>query len=465
MLGVDANVNKKTYGTHTNAWCLQATTSRERGVVMGTETVAVIGSDARTHALCWILAQSPNVKKVFAIPGNPGTKPIAENIANIDPCDGEGLVRFVKANRVGLTVVGPEAPLFAGVVDHFHRAGIHSIVGPRHRAAYLEESKKDAKDVLERANIATPPFQVFENYERALRYVKQRGLPIVVKANGPCQGKGVRVCHTLAQAQDALNSMLVRHVFGQAGRTVLVEDFVLGREVSVQVLCDGNSYEILPFVQDHKRLLDNNKGPNTGGMGAYSPVLWVTDALSARITDTIVDPLFSALQREGRPFTGCLYPGIMVGADGKPMVLEINARFGDPEWPTLAVQLASDGFDFFDQCARGILGSREIVWRAGAAVCVVLAGAGYAEQRISKKQSIIYGLRDAEALPGVEVFHASTVARGGNVYALAGRRVLSIVARGSTLREARQRAYEAVACIDFEGMLFRRDIALDAIAA
>ena len=423
--------------------------------------VLVIGGGGREHAIAWKLASSPRAARVFVAPGNAGTAR-EPGVTNVAVTSIPGLVAFARENDVGLTIVGPEAPLAAGVVDAFREAGL-AIVGPTRAAAQLEASKDYAKAFMARHGIPTAAYRTFTDAREAKAYVAARGAPIVVKADGLAAGKGVVVATTVAEATDAIDAMLVGHSMGEAGARVVVEDFLAGEEASFIVLVDGRNVLPLASSQDHKRLADGDTGPNTGGMGAYSPAPVVTPALHARIMREVIMPTVEGMAADGIPYTGFLYAGVMIDAAGTPRVLEFNCRLGDPETQPIVVRLKSDLVDLAEHAARGTLDRAEAEWDRRAALGVVLAAAGYPES--PRRGDPITGLDriDAARHPGVAVFHAGTALEDGQVVTSGGR-VLCVTALGDSVKLAQRAAYAAIAEIRFEGMQFRTDIGHRAVA-
>lgn len=423
--------------------------------------VLVVGGGGREHALVWKLAQSPRVARLTCIPGNPGIAALADCVAL--PLEPAALAAWASANQVDLTVVGPEAPLAEGIADAFALRGLR-LFGPSRAAAEIESSKAFAKAFMERHGIPTATYRAFDALPAALEYVD--GLPegpLVVKADGLAAGKGVVVAAGRQEAAHALRDLMGGSL-GQAGSRVVVEEFLTGREVSVLAFSDGSDLLVMPTAQDHKPLLDGDRGPNTGGMGTISPVPEVTDDLVAEVTQTILRPALAGLAAEGRPFRGVLFAGLMITAAG-PRVLEFNCRFGDPETQPLMLLLESDLLDILEAVVDGHLGQAEARWSTEAAACVVLASEGY--PGAYPKGRPIAGLEDAERLPGVAVFHAGTAwaggpsgpgGAGGGDVVTAGGRVLGVAARGANLDLALARCYQAAALISFEGMQYRRDI-------
>ncbi|WP_105199445.1 MULTISPECIES: phosphoribosylamine--glycine ligase [unclassified Pseudoalteromonas] len=422
--------------------------------------VLVIGSGGREHALAFKAAQSNKVEKVFVAPGNAGTalEPKLENVA-IGVEDIDALITFAKENNVELTIVGPEAPLVIGVVDAFREQGL-AIFGPTQGAAQLEGSKSFTKDFLARHDIPTAFYKTFEQIEPALEYIKEQGAPIVVKADGLAAGKGVIVAMTEAEAEEAVRDMLAGNAFGEAGSRVVIEEFLEGEEASFIVMVDGKN--VLPFAtsQDHKRAYNGDQGPNTGGMGAYSPAPVVTAEIHERIMNEVINPTVAGMAAEGHPYTGFLYAGLMIAADGTPKVIEYNCRFGDPETQPIMLRLQSDLVELIEAANREELDKTDIQFDPRAAVGVVLAAKGYPGSY--PKGDAISGLL-VEYPEGEKVFHAGTKQDGDKVVT-AGGRVLCATALGETVTAAQQRAYELVKAIDWDGVEYRTDIAYRAIA-
>lgn len=422
--------------------------------------VLIIGGGGREHALAWKATQSAGVSEVFVAPGNAGTANEA-NITNVavGAEDIPGLLAFAQQNDVALTIVGPEAPLVKGVVDAFQQAGL-AIFGPTQGAAQLEGSKAFTKDFLARHKIPTAAYQNFTEIEPALAYVRQQGAPIVVKADGLAAGKGVIVAMTLDEAEAAIRDMLAGNAFGDAGSRVVIEEFLDGEEASFIVMVDGKT--VLPFAtsQDHKRVGEGDTGPNTGGMGAYSPAPVVTPDIHQRIMDEVIHPTVKGMAAEGHPYTGFLYAGLMIMADGTPKVIEYNCRFGDPETQPIMMRLQSDLVALCQAAVEGDLASCNIDFDPRAAVGVVLAAGGYPGSY--NKGDVISGLESAAALPG-KVFHAGT-ALVDNRVVTSGGRVLCATALGESVTDAQQAAYTLVDSISWDGAFCRRDIAYRAIA-
>jgi phosphoribosylamine--glycine ligase len=420
--------------------------------------VLVVGGGGREHALVWRLVQSPHVKEIFAAPGNPGIAQHARCVpVKVDALD--ELVLFAEREGIDLTVVGPEVPLILGIVDRFQAKGL-AIFGPTASAAALEGSKVFAKRLLAKHGIPTGAFETFEEAGAARRFARELGVPLVVKADGPAAGKGAIVCRSLPEADRAIALCLEERAFGASGERIVVEQFLPGEEASFFALTDGETALPLEAAQDHKTVFDDDRGPNTGGMGAFSPTPLVDGAVAAEIMEAIILPTVRAMAQEGRPYRGVMYAGLMLTAEG-PKVLEFNCRFGDPEHQALTVRLADDLPLLLLAVARGERLPPAIRWRREASVCVVLASSGYPGEYETGKP--IVGLEEAERLPGVTVFHAGTALRDGRVVT-AGGRVLAVTALGADLAAAMSRAYDAVARISFEGMHFRRDIGRKGLA-
>lgn len=423
--------------------------------------VLVVGSGGREHALAWKLAQSPRVSKVFVAPGNAGTG-ADDDLVNVPAQDVPALVEFAQRGSVGLTVVGPEAPLAAGIVDAFRAAGLR-IYGPTRAAARLESSKDFAKAFMARHRIPTAPYRTFTDAAEAHAYVSTHGAPIVVKADGLAAGKGVVVATDEADAHAAIDAMLTGNAVGDAGARVVIEDMLDGEEASFIVMADGVHALPLASSQDHKRLRDGDEGPNTGGMGAYSPAPVVTPTVHARIMRDVVMPTLAGMAADGTPYSGFLYAGVMVDASGTPRVLEFNCRLGDPETQPMMVRLRSDFCALIERALDGALDKVDAEWDRRPALTVVLAAAGYPDR--PRLGDAIDGLDriGPGTHPDVEVFHAGTVSAGGRV-CVAGGRVLGVTALGDSLRQAQRTAYGAIAAIHFEGMQYRSDIGHRALA-
>jgi phosphoribosylamine--glycine ligase len=419
----------------------------------------VIGSGGREHALAWKLAQSPRVQKVYVAPGNAGTalEPGVENV----PITGIAeLAEFARENSVHLTVVGPEAPLAAGVVDAFRAHGL-KIFGPTRAAAQLESSKDFAKQFMQRHRIPTAAYATFGDARRAHAYIDAQSSPIVIKADGLAAGKGVVVAMTTTEAHEAVDMMLVDNKMGDAGARVVIEEYLAGEEASFIVMSDGEHVLALATSQDHKRLRDGDTGPNTGGMGAYSPAPVVTPGLHAQVMREIILPAIQGMAKDGIPYSGFLYAGLMIDATGNARTLEFNCRMGDPETQPIMLRLKSDLFEVFELACAGALDQAEIEWDRRTALGVVLAAANYPDT--PKKGAVISGLaKHTERSEDCMVFHAGTAVQGDTVI-VSGGRVLCVTALGDSVKMAQRRAYQAAEGIRFDGMQFRRDIGHRAI--
>jgi phosphoribosylamine--glycine ligase len=419
--------------------------------------ILVVGGGGREHSLSWAIAKSPKCEKLFCAPGNAGIAEVAECVA-ISGEDVAGLVAFAKDKAIDLVIVGPEASLVLGLVDALETEGIKAF-GPSAAAAELEGSKAFMKDLFAKYNIPTAAYGRFTDYEEAVAYVRDQGAPIVVKASGLAAGKGVILAQTEDEAINALDQMMNNKSFGDAGDEVVVEKFLEGEEVSFFALVDGETALPLISAQDHKAAYDGDKGPNTGGMGAYSPAPVVTPELAQEIMDTIIQPTIDGMVAEGCPYKGVLFAGLMI-KDGKPKTLEFNVRFGDPECQVLMARLQSDLVEALEAAATGTLSEIELTWREEAALVVVMAAKGY--PGAYEKGSEIKNLDHANALEGVTVFHAGTKDGDGKILAVGGR-VLGVTALGSDVEQAQSRAYKAVDAIDWDEGFCRRDIGWRAI--
>jgi phosphoribosylamine--glycine ligase len=414
--------------------------------------VLVIGGGGREQALAWKLAQSSAVGKVYVAPGNAGSQGKIENVA-IGWLEIDKLLEFAKDKKIGLTVVGQEAAYEAGVVDAFQAAGL-TIFGPTKAAGQIETSKVLSKDLMAAQDIPTAAYKTFTNAEDALKYAKSRPLPVVIKADGLAEGKGVTVCFETDQIEAAIDKIMVQKAFGDSGNQVVVEDFLKGQEVSIHALCDGHQSAIFPASQDHKQINDGDQGPNTGGMGVIAPVPWVTPKHLRIVKDRIVQPALRGLDQKGSKFSGVLYPGLMVNGDDVNVV-EFNARFGDPEAEVYMRLLDGDLYQILADCAHGQLDPASVGWKPGFAVDVALASGGYPGKY--NKGLPITGIGEAEKLDDIVVFHAGTAVKDGQLVT-AGGRVLNITATGTTLDEALDKAYAAIKLIHFDGMHYRTDI-------
>ncbi len=419
--------------------------------------VLVVGNGGREHALAWKLKHSSRIKKIFCAPGNPGTAGLGENVP-IKADDIEGLKRFALSEGIDFTVVGPELPLTLGIVDLFMDAGL-KIFGPMKRAAELEGSKVFCKELMKKYGIPTAGFRVFDDIEDARGYVESRTPPLVVKADGLAAGKGAIVCRTRDEAFKALSLIMEERAFGDAGKRVVIEDFLEGEEASFICITDGTNVIPLATSQDHKAVYDGDCGPNTGGMGAYSPAPIVTEDLEREILDTIMIPTVRAMEREGRPYRGVLYAGLMI-KDGRPMVLEFNCRFGDPEAQPILVRLKDDIFEVLLKASEGSIEGVELNWDDRAALCVVMASKGYPGTYEKGKE--IHGLEEVSNMEDVVVFHAGTAIKDGKIVT-AGGRVLGVTGLGKDIKEAMERTYRAVEKISWEGVYYRKDIGMKAL--
>jgi phosphoribosylamine--glycine ligase len=419
--------------------------------------VLVIGSGGREHALVWKLAQSPRLSRLYCAPGNAGTAEQAENVP-IRADDMTALLAFSRDAGIDFTVVGPEYPLALGIVDRFRQEG-RAIFGPTRQAAAIESSKVFAKSLMAKYGVPTAPFQTFTDPQEAERYIDQHPTPLVVKADGLAAGKGAVVCQTRHRAREAIDQMMRAQVFGEAGTQVVIEHFLPGEEISFFALTDGTTLLPLAACQDHKAIYDGDAGPNTGGMGAYSPVPVVDAALSERIMDEIMRPTLHGMAVEGRLFQGVLYAGLMV-AEGRLWVIEFNARFGDPEAQVLMMRLQSDLLPLLLATTDGTLRQQLCRWVDDAAVCIVMAARGYPEAY--ERGQPIDGVEHAAGGPGVTVFHAGTARRDGQLVTSGGR-VLGVTALGANLRQALDHAYQTVRGIRWDGAHYRTDIGAKAL--
>ena len=411
--------------------------------------ILIIGGGGREHALSWKLADSIDEGYIYAIPGNPG---MAET-TDVSMDDNAAIIDFAKGAKIDLVVVGPEAPLMNGLVDDLTAAGIRAF-GPTSAAAQIEGSKSFAKDLMKKYGIPTARYEVFTEAEPARAYVCTMGAPIVIKADGLAAGKGVVVAMTEREALEAIDRIMEDGSFGAAGSSVVIEEFMEGEEASLLAFTDGTVIRPMISAQDHKRAFDGDQGPNTGGMGTYAPAPVMTEEMTARAVEEILKPTIAAMAKEGRPYRGCLYAGLMITAEG-PKVVEFNARFGDPETQVVLPLLDGNLYEIMCACCEGRLAEVPIAWKKGAAVCVVLAAGGY--PGAYEKGREIHGIADAEDA-GALVFHAGTAERDGNIVTNGGR-VLGVVGRGADIPAAVRAAYNAVEKISFDGMSYRKDIA------
>lgn len=425
--------------------------------------ILVIGSGGREHALCWKIAQSRNCEKLYCAPGNGGISEIAESV-DIKSDDINSLLDFAKKNKIDLTVVGPEGPLTQGIVDKFEAKGL-KIFGPSKACALLEGSKVFSKELMKRCSVPTADFKVFDSSDAALKYLNTKSAPIVVKADGLCAGKGVVVCKTIEDARVAVTDMMIGRIFGSAADRIIIEDCLVGEEASIIVVSDGKNAVAMASSQDHKRIFDKDKGPNTGGMGAYSPAPVVTDKIFKEIMNKVISPVIKAFIKEGKPYKGALYAGIMITKDG-PKVLEFNARFGDPETQVIMPRLKSDLVELMERSIAGKLENYTLEWDQRPCVSVVIASGGYPGDY--EKGIEIKGLEAAKELKNIFIFHAGTkagkrVSDGKNTFITTGGRVLNVTALGADIKDSIDNCYKAVEKIYFDRMHYRRDIGYRAI--
>jgi phosphoribosylamine---glycine ligase len=414
--------------------------------------VLIIGSGGREHALAWKLAQSKKVSQLFCAPGNGGIAEICECV-NIPADDISALLKFARENKIDLTVVGPEAALVKGIVDEFTKNGLE-IFGPDKFAAQLEGSKVFAKEFLAKHKIPTAAFKVFDNATVAKDYIGNKKFPLVIKADGLAAGKGVVIAKSKEQAEEAIDLMMVKKIFGDAGNKIIIEECLTGEEASVLAICDGEHFILLASAQDHKRIFDNDEGPNTGGMGAYSPAPVVSAALQKRIEKEVFAPTVAGMKEMGHPFKGVLYAGLMITKKG-PQVLEFNVRFGDPETQAILPRMKNDLLEVMLAAIEGRLEKIKLRWEGKSCVCVVIASGGYPGDYAKGKE--VSGLEAVKEMKDAVVFHAGTKKSNG-AYLTSGGRVLGVTALGKTIKEAIENTYLAVENINFEGMHFRRDI-------
>lgn len=416
--------------------------------------VLVIGSGGREHTIVWKIAQSKKVDKIYCAPGNGGIKELAE-LVNIKADDVDGLLNFAKENKIDLTVVGPEVSLVKGIVDIFQQEGL-KIFGPTKELSMLEGSKVFAKEAMTKFGLPTADFKVFDDPKDAKKYLNEKGAPIVVKADGLAAGKGVIVAKTVEEAETAIEDIMVKKIFGSAGDRLILEDCLEGEEASILVFSDGKNIAPLVSAQDHKRIFDNDEGPNTGGMGAYSPAPVVSGEIFNDIIDKVFRPMITGLAKQGKYYKGVLYGGLMMTKHG-PMVLEFNVRFGDPETQAILPRLKSDLVDVAIACTEGSLDKINLEWDERSCLCIVAASKGYPGSY--EKHKKISGLEDVK--DGM-VFHAGTVSENGNIFTNGGR-VLSVAGLGSDIKSAKLKAYEAAGKIKFDGIYYRKDIGNKAI--
>lgn len=419
--------------------------------------ILVIGSGGREHTLVWKISQSPKVSKIFCAPGNAGISHLAQCV-DIGEDNIVGLANFAQKMKIDLTIVGPELPLSRGMVDEFDKLGL-KIFGPNQNATQIESSKVFSKYLMKKYNIPSASYAVFQDIKQAFDYVKQQAFPLVIKADGLAAGKGVFIVKGIKQAKEALDSLMKKKIFGDAGEYVVIEEFLEGEEISILAFSDGKT--VLPMVpsQDHKKIFNKDKGPNTGGMGAYSPVPFYNDLSRKIVLQKILKPTIEGLKNEGREYKGVLYAGLILTKEG-PKVLEFNARFGDPETQVVLPRLETDLIEIFNAVIEGNLHKINLKWKDNAVVCVVIASGGYPGRY--QKGKIINGLESLEEMKNIIAFHASTKFQDGKVVTSGGR-VLGITAWADTIFKAKEKAYEGVEKIYFEEMYYRKDIALKGI--
>ena len=422
--------------------------------------VLLVGGGGREHALAWKLAQSPRLGKLYVAPGNGGTRLVGENVP-IGVMQFDELADFAKARKIRLTICSMDDPLVGGIVDFFQSQGLR-IWGPTKAAAQIEGSKAFSKQLMREAGIPTADFKVCIDYEEARTYVLEKGVPIVIKASGLALGKGVYVCHTLEEAEKALKEVMVDRILNEAGKQVVIEQYLEGQEVSIHAISDGKTHRMFPTSQDHKTIGEGDTGKNTGGVGTIAPVPWVSRETLLDIELRVVEPTLAALKKRGATFTGVLYPGLKM-SPGEPKVLEFNARFGDPEAQVYMRLMKTDILDLFEACVDGNLAKMEIEWDSGFAANIVMCSGGYPDEY--KKGLPIAGIEDAEKVQGIVVFHGGTMFDFvSRTLVTSGGRVLGVSAVGATLKEALDKAYEAADKIQFEGKYYRRDIGAKALA-
>jgi phosphoribosylamine--glycine ligase len=419
--------------------------------------VLVVGSGGREHALIWKIAQGPKVSKVYCAPGNAGISEQA-TIVPIQANDLNGLLEFALREKIDLTVVGPEDPLTRGIVDLFESKDL-LIFGATKKAAEIEGSKAFAKEMMKKYHIPTASYEIFDHRNEAVKYIRNQGAPIVVKADGLAAGKGVIVCRTVEEAIHSVDQIMVKKIFGNAGNRVVVEEYLVGEEASYLAFTDGKTILPLASSQDHKPVLDGDQGPNTGGMGAYSPAPVVTDEVHEKIIEKVLRPVIYGMREEGRPYKGVLYAGLMIH-EGHPKVLEFNARFGDPETQPVLMRMKGDIVPILEACMQGTLSRHKIEWDNRASVCVVMASKGYPGDY--EKGKIIEGLKEVSQMEMVSVFHAGTTLKDGQIITNGGR-VLGVTGLGEDIPRAIERAYQAVKKISWNGVYYRTDIGQKAL--
>jgi phosphoribosylamine---glycine ligase len=419
--------------------------------------VLVVGSGGREHALVWKIAQSPKVTKIYCTPGNAGISEQA-TIGPIKANDLNSLLEFAIKEKIDLTVVGPEDPLTQGIVDLFESMGLF-IFGANRKAAEIEGSKAYAKEVMKKYYIPTAFFEIFDNRNEAVQYIRRQGAPIVVKADGLAAGKGVMVCNTVEEAIQSVDKIMVEKIFGEAGNRIVIEEYLVGEEASYIAFTDGKTILPMASSQDHKAIFDGGQGPNTGGMGAYSPAPVVTEEVHEKIIEKILRPIIYGLGEEGRTYKGVLYAGLMIH-DGHPKVLEFNARFGDPETQPVLMRMKGDIVPILEACMRGTLSQHRIEWDSRPSVCVVMASKGYPGDY--EKGKMIRGLKEVSQMEGVFVFHAGTTSKDGQMITNGGR-VLGVTGLGENIPRAIEKTYQAVKKISWDGVHYRTDIGQKAL--
>jgi phosphoribosylamine--glycine ligase len=415
--------------------------------------VLILGGGGREHTICYSLSKSPKLEKLFCIPGNGGISEIAETIENISVTDFDKIIKFCKENKIDLVIPGPEEPLVKGLKDYLNKEGI-KVFGPDTIGALLEGSKSFAKEIMSKAGIPTAKFEIFDESSKAKAYIEKKGAPIVVKADGLCAGKGVFVCETKEEAIRAIEKIMEEKIFGEAGNKVVIEEKLVGEEASYIVITDGYNFKALPTSQDHKRLLDNDEGPNTGGMGAYSPTPLIDKELKEKIEEKIIKPTLKILEKEGHPYIGFLYAGLMI-VNKEPYVLEFNCRLGDPEAQAILPRVENDFLEIIEMALEKNLNKIDLKEKSESAVCVVMASKGYPGKYEKGKK--IEGLEKASQIPGVIIFHAGTKKINNEFYTNGGR-VLGVTALDKDIPLAIEKAYKAVSMIYFEGAHYRKDI-------
>ncbi|MFA5791593.1 MAG: phosphoribosylamine--glycine ligase [Candidatus Paceibacterota bacterium] len=423
------------------------------------QKILIIGSGGREHAIGWKVAQSLNASQLFFTPGNAGTAKIGTNL-EIKATDIAGLLDFAKKEKIDLTLALPDDPLALGIVDEFKKAGLR-IFGPTKSATQIESSKAFSKNFMHRHNLPTAKFEIFNNFEKAKEYVLKQSFPIVIKASGLAFGKGVIICKNFSEANNALENIIIKKIFGESGNQVVIEEFLTGLEISIHAFSDGENYSIFPTSQDHKKIGEGDTGPNTGGMGTIAPLPFITKEFLKNIENNIVAETLSGMKNDGNSFEGLLYPGLMLTKDG-PKILEYNARFGDPETQTYMRLLDTDILDIFNACVDGKLNEIEIKWKNLSACTIVLASGGYPGNY--EKGKIISGITEIEKQDDIIIFHAGTKMEEGKLVTNGGR-VLGVSTTGNNLEEALTKAYKAIESISFEGMQYRKDIGKKSLSA